>query len=102
MLLGRIAEHPHRSTGDGVQGFVAPADAVVYGTRKFAVKQEKVYDAVRRDMAMTLAVHYEGARRPENRRPLDIVQGRTYVRRRGKQHEIFDIQQPRRLIGALQ
>ena len=51
---------------------------------------------------MALAVHFEGAGRTQQRRPLDVVERRAYVLHRAEQDEVFHVEDARSLVGAFQ
>ena len=54
------------------------------------------------DAAVALAVHLERAGRAQHRRPLDVVERRADVGRRGQQEEVLHVEDARRLVGALE
>src|SRR5581483_11112787 len=76
-------------------------ETVVDRAREFEIEQEKMENPVGLDMAVALAVHLEGARRPEHRRSLNIVERRADVGRSRQENEIFHVEQTRRLVRAL-
>src|SRR4030095_11417168 len=72
-LLGGIAVHTDRRTRDRVKRVVGRGQAMMDRARKFMIEHEKLYDLLRRDMAVALAIHFERARRSQHRRPLNII-----------------------------
>ena len=66
------------------------------------IHDQKFHDIARLQPPILLAIHLQRADRFEHRRPVNIVVRRAHIAEGGEQHEVLDIQNARRLIGAFQ
>src|SRR4029077_13665119 len=85
-----------------MEGIIGGGEAVVDRTGKLAVEHEEFDNLVRYDRAVSFTIHFQGARRSQHGRPLNVVQWRSDIRNRGQQDEIFHIQQSRSLVRSFQ
>src|SRR4029077_20613455 len=60
-LLASARESPRRHARNGVPRLIGQPDAVAQGAGELAIQQQKLHDAVGRNTAVTLAVHFESA-----------------------------------------
>src|SRR5579871_1754960 len=82
-LLDRMPEDSGRRSRDGVHGLPSGHEAVPDRAWELTIEDEEIDDAVGRDTPVALAEHLEGARRSQDRGPLDVVDGRADVFHRG-------------------
>ena len=69
--------------------------------RKLVIEDEKFDDVIRRDRAMALTAHFQGARRSPRHGPLNFVERRSHVGDRRQQNVRFDVKQARSFVRAL-
>ena len=78
-LFGCVLERAFGRARYGVQRLIRTEKTVANGAGKFAVQDQEIDHIVGFNRAKLLAVHFEGAGRFEQCRPLDIVKERAYV-----------------------
>ena len=72
------------------------------GAREVVFEQQELDDAGGRDAAVAFVIHLEGARRSQHRRPLHVVHRRAHVVYLRQQEKVFDVEDPRGLVGPLE
>src|SRR6267143_1805406 len=73
-----------------------------HGTGEITVEEQELGHALRRDAAVPLPERLEGARRAQERRPLQVVERGAHIGHGWQQEEVLHIEHPRRLVRPFQ
>ena len=100
-LLGRRAERARPAARDRQQRILGAEQAKVHRAGEVAVENQELGHLGRRGAAVPLAIHLQGTDALQQGNPLVRVDRRAHVGRAGQQQVVFDVEDPRGLVGPL-